>query len=343
MSKRKIKISEQELNEIIKESINDLLLKKSTGLLTEESTLYKFNQNEQNLEIKSFDMNNDEDKSYIKKHINEIWDLLQKGYEKIGGFKSFQTPKDLLKKTPFLRLGYCNENIVAIAVYNSYLGGNKCVGLTCVKDERHDISVKLLELVLEYDIVNWEQWVWIEASGKVEEMCKKLNAFNVPTEYAIIYLKNIPYEIQDEYHYTRKIAGKDEVKSIFGFRDMEIFEILKSDLNNKVDEFLKKIQEQKLNEHMSKQEQIYQRYLERKGICQKYKDIIDYFIYLHEDELINELPKESLNILENTISSLYELVNSGEQLSIDRKIIEITIMEGKALLNKFIVLYPIAV
>ena len=109
------------INEIIKESINDLLLKKSTGLLTEESTLYKFNQNEQNLEIKSFDMNNDEDKSYIKKHINEIWDLLQKGYEKIGGFKSFQTPKDLLKKTPFLRLGYCNENIVAIAVYNDYV------------------------------------------------------------------------------------------------------------------------------------------------------------------------------------------------------------------------------
>lgn len=86
---------------------------------------------------------------------------------------------------------------------------------------------------------------------------------------------------------------------------------------------------------MSKQEQIYQRYLLKKGDCQKYKDIIDYFLYLHQDELIDKLPTESLNVLENAIASLRELANSGKELSIDRKAIKMTIEEGEALLGKF--------
>ena len=86
---------------------------------------------------------------------------------------------------------------------------------------------------------------------------------------------------------------------------------------------------------ISKQKQIYQRYLLKKGDCQKYKDIIDYFLYLHQDELIDKLSTESLNVLENAIASLRELANSGKELSIDRKAIKMTIEEGEALLGKF--------
>lgn len=338
----KIKITEKSLRNIVKEHIQKMLNKSNNNILNEESVLYDIYQDNEKLEIKNFDMSNEDDKSYIKNHINEIWELLQKGYEKIGGFKGFQSTKDLLKKSPFLKIGYINNNIVAIAVYNSYLGGNKCVGLTCVKDERHNTSLKLLEMVLEYDIINWQQWVWIEASGKVEEMCRKLNAFNVPSDYAIIYLKNIPYKTQDEYHYLRKIAGKEELKTIFGFKDKEIFEMLKNDLNNQIEDFINKISSQKINEQTSKQQQIYQRYIQKKGICQEYKDIIDYFIYLHEDELINELPKESINILEKTIFLLEKMLKNNEDLTIDKKIIEMTINEGKKLLKQITVLYPIA-
>ena len=86
---------------------------------------------------------------------------------------------------------------------------------------------------------------------------------------------------------------------------------------------------------ISKQEQIYQRYLLKKGDCQKYKDIIDYFLYLHQDELIDKLSTESLNVLENAIASLRELANSGKELSIDSKTIEMTIEEGETLLGRF--------
>lgn len=86
---------------------------------------------------------------------------------------------------------------------------------------------------------------------------------------------------------------------------------------------------------ISKQKQIYQRYLLKKGDCQIYKDIIDYFLYLHQDEPIDKLPQESLNVLENAIASLRDLANSGKELSIDRKAIKMTIEEGEALLGKF--------
>ena len=86
---------------------------------------------------------------------------------------------------------------------------------------------------------------------------------------------------------------------------------------------------------LSPEKQIYQRYLLKKGDCQKYKDIIDYFLYLHQDELIDKLSTESLNVLENAIASLRELANSGKELSIDRKAIKMTIEEGEALLGKF--------
>lgn len=85
---------------------------------------------------------------------------------------------------------------------------------------------------------------------------------------------------------------------------------------------------------------IYQRYIQKKGECQIYKDIIDYFLYLHEDELVNELPKESLLILENAIKTLDKMYKDND-LSIDKKIIEMTIENGKELLKKFTVLHPI--
>lgn len=334
---KRITITEQYLRGIIKDFVNNALKIQ----LNEETILYSSNENQQTIKLLNLDMNNVADKHYVKQHISEIWHLLETGYEKIGGFKGFQSPKDLLKKSPFLRIGYCDNDMVTIAVYNSYLGGNKCVGLSCIKDERHAIAVKLLEMILKYDITNWQEWVWIEASGKVEEMCKKLNAFNVPSEYAVIYLQNIPHKIRDAYHYIRKIGGREEQKTIFGFKDIESFEILKSDLNKQINSFLENIYQQPINEHTSKQKYIYQRYIQKKGKCQIYKDIIDYFLYLHEDELVNELPKESLLILENAIKTLDKMYKDND-LSIDKKIVEMTIENGKELLKKFTVLYPIA-
>ena len=94
---------------------------------------------------------------------------------------------------------------------------------------------------------------------------------------------------------------------------------------------------------MNLQQDLAQQYLQKKGDCQRYKDIIDYFIYLHEDEGINELPIESLNILRSAVDSLQEIINSSHELTIDRKYLRLAIEEGNELLTKISALYPIAV
>jgi hypothetical protein len=249
-----------------------------------------------------------------------------------------------------LEKGTSQSVIGEIKHYMQTLGYFECVKPKYVEEKIVLIfepyyQLPITQEILNDDIVNWKQWIWIEASGKVEEMCKTLGAFNVPSDYAIIYLQNVPYEGCDEYHYSRMIAGKKEIKTIFGFKDAETFEIITNDLNNKVEEFLKKTQNKKggLNENLLKKEEIYQRYIQKKGDCQRYKDIIDYFIYLHEDEGINELPIESLNILHSAVDSLQEIIDTSNELIINRKYLKMAIEEGNELLTRISALYPITV
>ena len=94
---------------------------------------------------------------------------------------------------------------------------------------------------------------------------------------------------------------------------------------------------------MNSTETIYQRYLQKKGDCQEYKAVIDYFIYLHEDEGINEMPIEALDRLRNAVNALQTLIDSGQELTIDKKYLEMAIGEGNELLTKISVSNPPAV
>ena len=44
-------------------------------------------------------------------------------------------------------MSFYDGELVTVTVYNDYLGGAKCVEATCVKDDRHDNAVKLLEMI----------------------------------------------------------------------------------------------------------------------------------------------------------------------------------------------------
>ena len=86
---------------------------------------------------------------------------------------------------------------------------------------------------------------------------------------------------------------------------------------------------------MPTKEEIYQHYLAAKGDCQKYKDTIDYYTYLQEDEHIENLSTDAINQIKNAINSLQELINTQQELSIDKKYLEMAIEKGKKLLEKF--------
>ena len=303
MAKKLIRLTETKLRRIIEAEIRNIL--------SESTELKNIKYKGQILSVQQIDITNQKDKDFILRNRDTIWDILQQGYETVGGFKGFQTKKDMLKKSPFYRLGFCNGEIITVSVYNTYLGGNKCVGASCVKDDNHANAVKLLEMIFEYNITNWDEWVWVEASGKIEEMCKKLNGFNVPSEYAIIYLENKSYTIIDEYHYTRMINGKEEIKTLFGFKSQNVFDFLSNEINSKVNSFINQLNSQNINEE-DERDRIWADFSKNLSEIDKQISIINYFIHLKDDELINEYPIESINILKKAIATAEQLIDNNE-------------------------------
>jgi hypothetical protein len=323
---------------VLKEIVNKTVRK----IIFESIDLKNFEYQGNQLSVKSFDMSDKEDNAYIKSNVDVIWNILQEGYKKIGGFKGFASRSDMLKKSPFFKLGFCNDELVTVTVYNGYLGGNKCVGATCAKNDRHDAGVELLKFIIEHNVINWDKWVWIEASGRIEELCKEAKAFNVPADYAAIYLKNIPYKKIDEYHYSRYISGTQEIKTIFGFKDQDSFNIFEEEIESKINEFLDNIKKKtKLSEN--KAQSAYQRYIEKQHPIYKYKDIIDYFVYLKDDEEYNEFPLNSLSILRNAITNVKNMLNDKTLSEKEQKYLQIAIEEGNRVINTSTTLSPLVV
>ena len=207
-------------------------------------------------------------------------------------------------------------------------------GATCVKDDRHEAGVKMLEFIIKYNITDWDNWIWIEASGKIEEMCKKAGAFNVPTRFAEVYLNPIPFTPVDEYHYERKVRGANEIKTLFGLKDKESFELIRNELNNKVLDFLERFN---LNENQS----MYAKYMAKKHPVYKYKSIIDYFVYLKDDEQYNEFTEQAMDILKNSILSIVEFLEDETLTKEEKYYLKMAVDEGNRVIRTSSIIKPI--
>ena len=330
----KIQISKNELKQIITEAIRDVIL--------ESTELDSIQYNGHVLNIMKYDMSNEEDKAHIRNNKDVIWSILQSGYEKLGGFKGFASRTDMIKKSPFFTLGYCDGELVTVTVYNGYIGGNKCVGATCVKDGRHDAAVKLLEMIIHYNIVNWNQWVWIEASGKIEDMCKRLGGFNVPSRFATLYIETMHIDAVDDYHYKRKIGDKIETKTIFGFKNSDIFEFLKNTLNNDVKRFVDSTGTT-ITESQTEQERLWQKFNMMRSEIKRQASIIGFFVTMKDDELVNEYPQEALDKLKSAMKYIKNAINTNNLEDMDLRTAKNYYSEGLRVLRTSTVLEPLKV
>lgn len=300
MSKKIIRINENDLNKIIEKNIKKFI-KEYRLLAQTESRVNDY-------VVIEYDMRNNEDKAFIKRNIEIIWDILTKGYEKIGGFKGFEYKQDLLKKASVVKLGFLNGDIVAVNVFNGYLGGNKSVGITCVKDERHDRSISLVKFMVDHNIHDINNYYWTEASGKIEELYKEHGRFQIDAETAQELFLTQKVNIIDQYHYERTIKGKKEIKTIFGFKDKHVLDQIKEKNNNDIMAFLNNLEERpelriKIKEDVDK-------YSFNTKISVA-KNVIDYIISLHEDYLYNEFSDEILSKLYYHISILQMAFNKN--------------------------------
>jgi len=150
-------------------------------------------------------------KDQRKPYLPLIWDMLQKAYANIGGFKSTDSPEGLLDETSLWKLVRKNSKIVAVALYADKLG-RKLIGVAT--DGTPEGKAALNQIMIE-DIKQHRSWS--EVSGAMEHINKKLGATLIPNKYAAAILNKPIISLNpDGYHYTRAIAGEPHEKLLIG-------------------------------------------------------------------------------------------------------------------------------
>ena len=160
------------------------------------------------------------------KYADQVWDLLQKAYQKAGGFKSAVNKEELINNPGYWKIAKRGDRITAVNLYRKipqtntfkiYASGAETEldpdtqeYRATEKGKRDYLNIKKADIT--------QKRSWAEVSGSPEMLAKRLGAQPVPNKYAA-YLtgKEILELSPDGYHYTRLIMGEPHEKIIYGF------------------------------------------------------------------------------------------------------------------------------
>lgn len=150
-------------------------------------------------------------KSDKQKYAPEVWDMIQKSYAKIGGYKGVSSVDELIDDSDLWKMVRKNDKIVALTIYKDKFGRKSIVSAT----DGTDIGKKaLFDLWLE-DLKLHRSWS--EVSGRAAEIKLKQGFKPVPNKYAAQILnKDVKSLNPDGYRYTRLISGIPYEKIIVG-------------------------------------------------------------------------------------------------------------------------------
>jgi hypothetical protein len=174
--------------------------------------------------------------------VDEVWDMLQKTYKKIGGIKGsgFSSKEDMIKNIPMWKMATNNGKLVAVVMYKDKGGRKAIAGAT---DGSRDGLKKYKEVVSEdikrafgekskaalsttMKIIPWEtlQNFTLTPDAASKAMKKKVTPIKdykgeLPSD-AKLTLNRYP-QLKD-YGYIREIGGVDTFKVAFGTPGLEI-------------------------------------------------------------------------------------------------------------------------
>jgi hypothetical protein len=176
-------MKKSELRQIIREEIN-LLLERYINLFNKEE---------------------------IEPYIEDIWSIMQSTYEPIGGFKTANTPEELLNKVWLAKLVRKNNKIIAAALYKDKYGRKAIAAGSDGTTEGKNAVKKIIEEDVK------QNRSWGEFSGKAESLYLKNGGIPIPNDMAEEILgKEILEKDPDGFHYTRMINGEPHRKMIIG-------------------------------------------------------------------------------------------------------------------------------
>lgn len=144
-------------------------------------------------------------------YIDEIWDMLQKSYASIGGFKSAKSKEDLINKTGLAKLVRRDGKIVAVKIYKDELGRKSIAAGTDGSMQGKEGLMKMSQEDIKMNRA------WGEFSGAMEHIMIKKGGVPIPnTLVSDILGKPIESLDPDGYHYTREIQGELHKKIMIG-------------------------------------------------------------------------------------------------------------------------------
>lgn len=202
-----------------------------------------------------FEVNIVHDRSFLISHKAEIEKMIDDAYAPQGGYVG----RPLSKISPFDNIDLSKvvvnsqNKIIAIALYSTSLGGVKRFCSAGIRNNKE--SLEAVEKIIKDDIVPYNNWYWVEASGTIEKLFKKFGGNPIPNYFAHKFLQkpNKDFKLNpDGIHYKRNlkplIFNSDVEKVIFGFKDkarydkvmksVENYEDFKNDVNQAVEDIL---------------------------------------------------------------------------------------------------------
>lgn len=174
------------------------------------------NDKQQLLTERILNITSSEDK---QKYGEQVYAILQKSYEKIGGLKGsgFTSVEDMINNIPFWKIVKKGDNVVAVHMYKDKSGRKMVACGSDMSKQGRDITKRfLLDDILR-------DRAYMEVSGRVLTYIKSIltdeefKKYAIPAEKVKEVFANKQIEIVSEYEYKRQLgSGDEEVKVMFG-------------------------------------------------------------------------------------------------------------------------------
>ena len=150
-----------------------------------------------------------------RKYADQVWEILVKSYEYIGGIKGsgFESAETMIEKIPYWKIAVKEEKVVAVALYKDK-NGRKIVAYG---SNGSLVGKKLVKRIILDDVTR--DRTYGEVSDSVEKFIFKhfdesqLEKYLVPAEQAV---KIVGGEVVDKYHYRRTLGNENHIKVMFG-------------------------------------------------------------------------------------------------------------------------------
>lgn len=162
-------------------------------------------------------------------YADKVWAMLNKSYQKMGGFKSAANVEELIDTPGLWKMVKRGDTITAVGIYKPSEKTKNLKSIAIATDTVYDDEKKRyiptmqgrkdLDLIKGADIKL--NRAWVEVSGPAERLMVNAGAKPLPNKYAEFLTGKTILELNpDGVHYTRLIQGEPHEKMIVGFVDL---------------------------------------------------------------------------------------------------------------------------